>query len=156
MRPSFYQTFLLHLTSGFRSTAVTVVSIAKALSYKHSGAPLCKKPTEHELMASSWTGTLYPKRLPALISLNFTITVSIFEAINPQTDAGCSNLSPGLYYCVLPTADWNQTTTTTMSSYHTAPAPTPSGTIANCYEWYVVQSGDYCAKIESVYGITMA
>ncbi|GIC92923.1 uncharacterized protein Aud_009401 [Aspergillus udagawae] len=91
-----------------------------------------------------------------LIALNFTITVSLFEAINPQINAGCSNLSPGLYYCVLPTADWNQTTTTTTSSYQTAPAPTPSGTTANCYEWYVVQSGDYCAKIESVYGITMA
>ncbi|RHZ48397.1 uncharacterized protein CDV56_102294 [Aspergillus thermomutatus] len=79
-----------------------------------------------------------------LIALNFTITVSLFEAINPQINAGCSNLTPGLYYCVLPTADWNQTTTTTTSSYQTAPAPTPSGTTANCYE------------IESVYGITMA
>jgi hypothetical protein len=69
-----------------------------------------------------------------LIALNFTITVSLFEAINPQINAGCSNLSPGLYYCVLPTADWNQTTTTTTSSYQTAPAPTPSGTTGNCYE----------------------
>lgn len=69
-----------------------------------------------------------------LIALNFTITVSLFEAINPQIDAGCSNLSPGLYYCVLPTADWNQTTTTTTSSYQTAPAPAPSGTTGNCYE----------------------
>jgi LysM repeat protein len=28
--------------------------------------------------------------------------------------------------------------------------------LTNLAQWYVVQSGDYCAKIESVYGITMA
>lgn len=66
-----------------------------------------------------------------LIVLNFTITVSLFEAINPQINTGCS---PYPWALLLPTAGWNQTMTMTMSSYDTVPSPTPSGTTANCYE----------------------
>ncbi|KAJ5295310.1 LysM domain protein, partial [Penicillium antarcticum] len=91
-----------------------------------------------------------------LIALNFTITAALFQQINPSIDDGCTNLVPGLYYCVLPTSDWNETSTTTTSTYVTAPAPTSTGATESCYEWYVVKSGDYCALIEAVYGITMA
>lgn len=94
----------------------------------------------------------------SLITLNNTITVSLFEAINPSINAGCTNLVPGLAYCVRPVANWNSTntTTTTTASYVTAPAPTPSGTTSDCYEWHVIVSGDYCALLESEYGITFA
>ncbi|GFF48500.1 autolysin [Aspergillus lentulus] len=166
MRPSFYQTFLLHLTSGFRSVlaspalwAGTTIPGATVTKTGVHATETVAPPGPVAFGTTPKCGKCYQVNKGdycQLIALNFTITVSLFEAINPQIDAGCSNLSPGLYYCVLPTADWNQTTTTTTSSYQTAPAPAPSGTTGNCYEWYVVQSGDYCAKIESVYGITMA
>ena len=63
-----------------------------------------------------------------LVALNNTISIALFEAINPSINAECTNLVPGLYYCVLPTGGWNSTgsaasVTTTVS----APAPTTSG-----------------------------
>ncbi|KXH26101.1 hypothetical protein CSAL01_06334 [Colletotrichum salicis] len=56
-----------------------------------------------------------------------------------------------VFYCVLPTQDWNTTATST-----TVPAPTstPPGTTDKCYEWYVIQSGDYCAKVQDKFGIS--
>ncbi|OQE12254.1 hypothetical protein PENVUL_c001G06580 [Penicillium vulpinum] len=96
----------------------------------------------------------------SLIALNNTITISLFKAINPSVNTDCTNLVPGLSYCVFPVASWNSTdattTTTATASYVTAPAPTVSGTTSNCYTWHVVVSGDYCALLESEYGITFA
>jgi hypothetical protein len=69
------------------------------------------------------------------ISLNNTITVQEFEEINPSINANCTNLSPGLYYCVWPTATWNATAANTTSTIATPPAPTPTGSTPNCYEW---------------------
>ncbi|KAL4995513.1 hypothetical protein BDV10DRAFT_188040 [Aspergillus recurvatus] len=90
------------------------------------------------------------------IADRFSIDYQLFRDINPAIDPQCTNLVPGLYYCVSPTQDWNQTTTTTATStYATAPAPTPSGTTSNCYEWYVVRSGDTCNLIASIYGISV-
>ncbi|KAL4770522.1 hypothetical protein BDW60DRAFT_217940 [Aspergillus nidulans var. acristatus] len=90
------------------------------------------------------------------IADRFSIDYQLFRDINPAIDAECTNLVPGLYYCVSPTRDWNQTTTTTATStYATAPAPTTSGTTSNCYEWYVVHSGDTCNQIASIYGISL-
>ncbi len=69
------------------------------------------------------------------ISDRFSIDLDLFRAINPSINADCTNLVPGLYYCVSPTLDWDQTTTTTVTSaYNTAPAPTPSGTTLQCFE----------------------
>ena len=87
-----------------------------------------------------------------LITLNQTISLGLFYAINPSLDAGCSNLELGVNYCVRPTADWNSTGT---SAIATAPTTTPSGTTADCYEYYTVQSGDFCGKIEDMFAITM-
>lgn len=69
------------------------------------------------------------------ISLNNTITVQEFEDINPSINANCTNLSPGLYYCVWPTASWNVTASNTTSTIVTPPAPTPTGSTTNCYQW---------------------
>ncbi|KAL2857220.1 hypothetical protein BJY01DRAFT_136766 [Aspergillus pseudoustus] len=91
-----------------------------------------------------------------LIADSFSIDLPLFQAINPSINSDCTNLVPGLYYCVSPTRDWNETTTTTaVPTYTAAPAPTPSGTTSHCYEWYVVRSGDSCNRIESLYGITL-
>lgn len=96
----------------------------------------------------------------SLIALNNTIAISLFEEINPSVNANCSNLVPGLSYCVFPTANWNSTntttTTTTTATYITAPAPAPSGTTDDCYKWHVIVSGDYCGLLENEYGITFA
>ena len=34
-----------------------------------------------------------------------------------------------------------------------APAPTGTGTVSGCTEWYVVQSGDYCSLIATKFGL---
>lgn len=67
-----------------------------------------------------------------VVALNNTIVISLFQQINPDINTGCTNLVPGLYYCVEPTADWNNTdsSSSATSSLITAPAPTPSGTIS--------------------------
>ncbi|OXV07777.1 hypothetical protein Egran_04458 [Elaphomyces granulatus] len=89
-----------------------------------------------------------------LVALNATISLNLFEAINPQIDNACDNLLTGFYYCVLPTQDWNATATS--STIVTAPTTIPSGTTSNCYQYYVIQPNDYCAKIENQFDITFA
>ncbi|QIW94574.1 hypothetical protein AMS68_000092 [Peltaster fructicola] len=86
------------------------------------------------------------------IALNQTVALNIFYGMNPSIDSKCSNLQLGVYYCVEPTQDWNTTASSTIA---TAPTTTPSGTTADCYEYYTIQSGDYCGKVESMFGITM-
>jgi hypothetical protein len=44
-----------------------------------------------------------------LIALNNSISVPLFEDINPSVNSNCGNLVPGLYYCVWPMIDWNVT-----------------------------------------------
>ncbi|PPQ88791.1 hypothetical protein CVT25_010476 [Psilocybe cyanescens] len=91
------------------------------------------------------------------ISLNNSISVDLFEQINPSINAGCTNLSPGLYYCVWPLSDWNTTAiTTTTSTIATPPAPTPSGSTPNCYQWHTIVSGDTCSVLEASFGATIA
>ena len=68
------------------------------------------------------------------ISLNNTITVDLFELINPSINADCMNLTPGLNYCVWPTSNWN-TTSVIMTSTVPPPAPTLPGTISQCFAW---------------------
>lgn len=71
------------------------------------------------------------------IVANAGISMELFKAINPDINADCTNLISGLYYCTLPTADWNKpstTLTTSTSVYVSAPAPTMTGTTPNCYE----------------------
>jgi LysM repeat protein len=86
-----------------------------------------------------------------LVAVNQTVGLDLFLAMNPQVDAACTNLLAGAYYCVLPTQDWNTTATSTVVP---APTATPPGTTEDCYEWYVIQSGDYCAKVQDQFGIS--
>ncbi|KAH8731852.1 hypothetical protein GQ44DRAFT_735576 [Phaeosphaeriaceae sp. PMI808] len=97
----------------------------------------------------------YYKVLPndycQLLALNQTIDLSLFLAINPSIDSGCTNLLVNTFYCVRPTQDWNSTTTSTTVA---PPGPTPSGTTPNCYEYYIIQSGDFCSKLQNQFSIT--
>ncbi|RMD43837.1 hypothetical protein DV735_g1270, partial [Chaetothyriales sp. CBS 134920] len=86
-----------------------------------------------------------------LVSLNQTVDLGLFQSMNPQIDSACDNLLSGFYYCVMPIQGWNSTTS---SSVVTAPTATPSGTTSNCYEYYTIQSGDYCGKVEDMFSIT--
>jgi len=84
-----------------------------------------------------------------LVAVNASISLDLFEAINSSIDSACDNLLSGFYYCVMPTENWNGTSTVV-----SAPTAVPSGTTTDCYQSYVVQSGDYCALIESEFDIT--
>ncbi|KAI0536382.1 hypothetical protein GGR58DRAFT_396692 [Xylaria digitata] len=86
-----------------------------------------------------------------LVALNQTISLDLLLALNPQIDDSCTNLQANVAYCVIPTQDWNTTTTSTIAP---APTSTPPGTTEECYEWYIIQSGDYCAKVQDKFGIT--
>ncbi|KAL3433375.1 hypothetical protein BDV09DRAFT_186749 [Aspergillus tetrazonus] len=88
-----------------------------------------------------------------IIALNQTVSLEMFLAMNPQIDDACSNLLSGFNYCVQPTRDWAATTT---SPVVPPPTSTPPGTTTECYEWYVIQSGDYCGKVQDQFGITFA
>ncbi|KAI9164172.1 LysM domain-containing protein [Paramyrothecium foliicola] len=70
-----------------------------------------------------------------------------------QINDACSNLLSGFNYCVRPTRDWNATGTLPIV---TPPTSTPPGTTKECYEWYVIKSGDYCGKVQDQFGITFA
>ncbi|KAL8862689.1 MAG: hypothetical protein Q9178_001187 [Gyalolechia marmorata] len=90
------------------------------------------------------------------ISLNNSISVPLFEEINPSINDACTNLNPGFYYCVFPTQNWNETSSGGSSITVGAPAPTPSGTTNACYTWHTVVTGDYCAKLQQQYSVTLA
>jgi LysM repeat protein len=112
-------------------------------------------PTAHGTTANC--GKYYqvqPGDFCQVVAINQTIALPLFEAINPSIDLACDNLTPGLWYCVLPLQFWNQTGNATTPTVVPAPTVTPDGSTDDCYQWYVVQPGDFCALIESSYGIT--
>ncbi|KAL5330732.1 hypothetical protein ACEPPN_000252 [Leptodophora sp. 'Broadleaf-Isolate-01'] len=90
----------------------------------------------------------------AAIESEFSITFAQFYAWNPAVGSNCENLWLGEAYCVA--APTSTTTSSSTSSTATPPAPTQSGIVAGCTEYYVVQSGDSCASIESEFSITFA
>lgn len=84
-----------------------------------------------------------------IVAISNDISFALLRKLNPQLDEKCSNLLSGYHYCVLPYEDPSKTSSTTVQ----APTSTPSGTTNTCYEWYVVQSGDSCSKIQDKYAI---
>jgi LysM repeat protein len=112
-------------------------------------------PTAHGTTANC--GKYYqvqPGDFCQVVAINQTIALPLFEAINPSIDLACDNLTPGLWYCVSPLQYWDQTGTPTTPSEVAAPTTTPEGSTDVCYQWYVVQPNDFCALIESSFGIT--
>jgi LysM repeat protein len=94
---------------------------------------------------------IHPGDYCEIVALNQTVALDLLLAMNPQINKGCTNLLSGVNYCVQPTRDWNSTETRP-----TVPPPTstPPGTTNECYQWHVVVSGDFCAKIQDQFGIT--
>ncbi|KUI66076.1 hypothetical protein VM1G_02487 [Cytospora mali] len=98
----------------------------------------------------------------------YGITLAYFRSLNTYVDAACDNIWADYAYCVngvaaaasssITTTTAAATTTTAPTStrtYVAAPTSTVSGTTDECYEWYVVQSGDSCEKIDGLYDITL-
>ncbi|KAK3369408.1 hypothetical protein B0T24DRAFT_707942 [Lasiosphaeria ovina] len=85
----------------------------------------------------------------ATIQSTFGITFADFYTWNPSIGSNCENLWLGYSYCVKAPAS-----STTTSGGVAPPGPTQPGEAANCNEYYVVQSGDGCPKIQSQFGIT--
>ncbi|KZV98835.1 hypothetical protein EXIGLDRAFT_273250 [Exidia glandulosa HHB12029] len=99
------------------------------------------------------------------------ITDEEFRTWNPQVDSSCGNIQIGLAYCIFgPFVEFTPTTppgtpppitttsTSTTQTSTTAPSPTniASGTITmGCTEYYTVQSGDSCSKIDTTYSISL-
>ncbi|KAF4552682.1 LysM domain-containing protein 5 [Elsinoe fawcettii] len=89
------------------------------------------------------------------ISVAYSIAVPLLKQINPSINSDCSNILIGFYYCIQPTADWNNVTSAPSPTVTQAPpAPTSSGTVGSCFAWHVIESGDYCGLIEDQYGIS--
>jgi hypothetical protein len=87
--------------------------------------------------------------------------------MNPSINSTCGNLLTGFDYCVATvngstitsapiSASQTSTAVTTTSTYVAAPTQTVTGTTSECYEWYVVQSGDGCDTLLGAYSITLA
>ncbi|KAJ5455704.1 uncharacterized protein N7458_003968 [Penicillium daleae] len=90
------------------------------------------------------------------IASAYGITVCQFEAWNPAVGADCGGLWVDEAYCVKADIANTTTTTGTDSGTDAAPAPTQSGIVANCQEYYVVKADNTCATIASAYGITVS
>lgn len=90
------------------------------------------------------------------VTIHFSVTLDQFYAMNPSLFTNCTNLLAGLDYCVATVASTATATATAVptSTAVSAPTKTVTGTTSTCYEWYVVQSGDSCDKIDGLYGIT--
>ncbi|KAJ7751586.1 hypothetical protein B0H16DRAFT_1547596 [Mycena metata] len=83
----------------------------------------------------------------ASIESMFSLSLAQFIAMNPELNAGCTNLALGDAYCV---ASSNSTSTG-------PPANVAPGTItAGCTEYHTVVSGDGCVSIESTFGLSPA
>ena len=69
---------------------------------------------------------------------------------NAIVKSDCTGMWLGYAYCVKGPAP------ATTTSAAAAPAPTQSGIASNCNEYYVIASGDSCAKIETQFDDTFA
>ncbi|RYP77182.1 hypothetical protein DL770_007102 [Monosporascus sp. CRB-9-2] len=77
-------------------------------------------------------------------------------AARPTPVAEGTTTKCGKYYLVQPKVRPDFSEVTATSLVVPPPTVTPPGTTGECYEWYVIQSGDYCAKVQDQFGITFA
>lgn len=110
-------------------------------------------------------------------SAEWGLSVQTFESLNPGIT--CPDLVAGQNYCVVGTVSSSGSTTTssslttstststsststlstlsTTSSSSSAPyEPQQTGTAANCDQFYLVQLGDSCEKIEAQFDISLS
>lgn len=100
-------------------------------------------PTGTEPVTFTWTYDSY--------STNVYTTTTVIQSAStaPISTSPSSTAIPGP--TTVTTSSSNQATTTVPV---TPPAPTQSGITASCSDYYVVQSGDSCAAIESMFSLT--
>ncbi|KAI1146243.1 hypothetical protein F4825DRAFT_456675 [Nemania diffusa] len=91
------------------------------------------------------------------------ITLANFYAWNPAVGSTCAGLQASVYVCIglqgsAPTQTITvlPTTTTTAGNGIATPTPVQAGMVSDCDAFYFVRSGDSCANIASVEGITLA
>lgn len=92
------------------------------------------------------------------VESTFGISFAQLYAWNPAIGSNCQYLVVGDAVCVSELRATSTSTPKVLSSSTSTkvapPRPTQSGTAANCNRYYVVQSGDSCAGVESKYSIT--
>lgn len=141
----------------WNNTAIPGTTPTKTAEYALSTSP-APAPTAHgtTLQCGSWYVCL-PGDDCARISVQYSISVDLFNQLNPSVDDLCDNLLPGLAYCVLPTVDWDAEANSPPPDNSTTvapPAPTESGTTNQCYVWHVAQANETCELIAASFGIS--
>ncbi|MCJ1318531.1 hypothetical protein MMC15_003861 [Xylographa vitiligo] len=144
-----FSIYTLTIISGVAATqtgtyATSTIALPGAQAYKST------------TQCGSWY-QVHPGDYCSVISVSNGIALNLFMLIDPSIDSASDNLTPGLYYCVQPTMDWNITLPTGTAGppvTRSAPAPTQSQTTSGCFQWYVVAVNDTCALIEESYGLT--
>lgn len=93
----------------------------------------------------------------AEIAEDAQITVDQLMAYNPWIGSDCdSGLFAGMDESDVRAVCVGVNSTTSTAAVEGAPAPVRSGTPDNCSQYYLVQSGDECAKIQDVFSIDFA
>lgn len=95
------------------------------------------------------------------IASDYGISQDNFYSWNAGVGDSCGSLWLDYYVCVgvsstsaTKTTTTTTTTATTTSSGLTTPTPTQAGIVDGCTEFHLVEEGDQCGSIASVYGIT--
>jgi len=135
-------------TTTSSSSSSTVVSTTTTTSSVPTTTPTCVQ-----------TYTVVPGDYCYKIATQFSITVDQLQSYNPSLDAAC-DLSVGDVLCVQQGTTTSSTststsTTSTDTTISTTTSSSPTGT-PSCSQTYTVVPGDYCYKIATQYGITVA
>ena len=83
---------------------------------------------------------------------DYGITMAQFRQWNEAMGANCNGLWAEYYYCVSIKGHEPPPPTVPPPTGPTAPAPTQTGIVKDCTDWYVVVSGDTCDKVVAKYG----
>ena len=146
------------VSPAFGTCTPTTISGVAAMQTGTYGTSTIAPPGAQASKSITQCGSWYhvhPGDYCSVISVSNDIALDLFMLINPSIAS--DNLTPGLYYCVQPTMDWNITLPTDTAGppfTQSAPAPTQSGTTSGCFQWYVVAVNNTCALIEESYGLT--
>lgn len=92
----------------------------------------------------------------AAIADSHGITLAQFLAFNPSAGSGCGGLWAEAYACVSIIGMKPPPTTTQPGNGVTTPVPTQAGMVSNCEKFHLVENGQSCAVIASLYSISGA
>ncbi|KAI0476852.1 hypothetical protein F4859DRAFT_65195 [Xylaria cf. heliscus] len=90
------------------------------------------------------------------------ISLTNFYAWNPAVGSSCTGLQASVYVCIglqgsapTQTITTLKPTSTTKGNGIATPTPVQTGMVSDCDDFYLVHSGDTCANIASVEGISL-